>query len=1182
MRLRLQLFLLITFAPALVHALGLGKLDLDSALNEPFDARIELLSPTIEELDSLNVRLADEAAFSRAGIPRLNILRVLNFVVKETESGADVIRIYSNEPIREPFLNFLLEVSWSNGRLYREYTVLLDPPIYASPEKQKRLAPSAPVESTTGVIVRDIEDNQVVYAPEYKPGRSVPSAAPTVFRPIAYGGGDYGPTVTGDTLWSIASAMRPDSSVSVQQMMFALLRANPEAFINGNINGLKRGHILNLPDSSELRSLTRDEAFAQAQQQNRLWEEARGALATAVTPRPETVISEEPAIPETTVTPEIAPVVVPPEGEPELRLVAPAEAGEGIAGVTEPSSEQLANDLALVSESLEALTLENAELKDKLSETEAIIDDLKRLIVLKESELAALQQQIAAEEAAKAAAAEEQAAVAKAPEPEEPVQVAEVEEAPVEEQEEETAVAGEAVETAVDTAATSFIPPALMGIIDIIRSNLTYVGAVLGGLLLVILGMVVVKRRQSETAIEIPQSAFPDFDNLADQPKDFHAEDATDLGTALVDSEAITILPGSEDETSELEFEKQDATQIVSPPVEKKTPVPTPASAPAPEEEEDPITEVNYFLAYEQYDQAEELVRKVIAKDPDNLENHTKLLEVYYAANNKKGYEQAARVLHDKVHGKGDYWSMAVAMWQEISPNRALFAASAGDEEDKATVTSGGGIVNITGDESAPDSGLDFDLDMTSGAEEVPDMVAADESEDGDILDVTAAIDMDEEEVLDVTEAADIESAGDGVAPAESKSADDNSLDFSFDLEEDKKPEEPAADALDISQDVSQAEGEVAAADDNALDFSFDLEEEKKPEEPAADALDISQDVLQAAEDEEAAAAEDNALDFSFDLEEDKKPEEPAADALDISQDVSQAEGEVAAADDNALDFSFDLEQDEKKHEAAPDVLDTSFNVTDDEKTGKADLLDVTSGISFDNGDESPKIETGTNEQSGDDLLDVTKTRNFEPDSDADLLDVTAAAGDSMDADELLDNTKAGAVREADDNLLDFELSPDDGGENDVNEQDLTFAGIDITSGDDSSDLGIDFNFDKETESAEAPDAQPDIDMEGTMQLPKRAALDTDIEIEDEAPSGDEFELVIDEEEDDADHTIMVPRSAGTAQQSEEDEIASQLDLAKAYVELGDSDNAKTILNEIIAVGNDEQRQQAQELLGQI
>ncbi len=1130
MRLRLQLFLLITFAPALVHALGLGKLDLDSALNEPFEARIELLSATIEELDSLNVRLADEAAFSRAGIPRLNILRDLNFVLKETDSGSDYIRIYSNEPIREPFLNFLLEVSWSKGRLYREYTVLLDPPIYASPEKQKRLTQSAPVESTTGTIVRDIKDNQVVYAPEYKPARSVPSAAPPISRPIAYDGGDYGPTVTGDTLWSIASAMRPDSSVSVQQIMIALLRANPEAFINGNINGLKRGQILNLPDPSELRSLTRDEAFAQALLQNRLWEEARGALATAVTPRPETVISEEVATPEIVVTPEIAPVVVPPEGEPELRLVAPAEEGGGIAGATEPSSEQLANELALVSESLEALTLENAELKDKLSETEAIVDDLKRLIVLKESELAALQQQIAAEEAAKAAIAEEQAAVAEAPEPEEPVQVAEAEVTTAEEspvQEEDETVAGEAVDTTVDTAATSFIPSALTGIIDIIRSNLTYVGAVLGGLLLVGLGVAFVKRRQSESAIEIPQNAFPNFDDFADQPRDSHLEDATDLSTALVDSEAITILPGSEDETGELEFEKQDATKVISPQVVKQ--------APAPEEEEDPFTEINYFLAYEQYDQAEELVKKIIAKDPDNLENHTKLLEVYYAANNKKGYEKAARVLHDKVRGKGDYWKMAVAMWREISPNRALFAESEGDEQDTGAAASGGGIVNIAGDESATTAGLDFDLDTTSSGADVLDMAAVDDSGDGDILDVTAAIDMDDEAALDVTAATDDESAGDEVALAESKSADDNSLDFSFDLEEDEKPEKSSVDALDISLDISQAEDVGAVADDNALDFSFDLEE-------------------------------------------DKKPEEPSADALDISLDISQAEDEGAVTDDNALDFSFDLEQDEKKHESAPDVLDTSFNVTDDEKTGTADLLDVTSGISLYDEDESLEIETGTKEQSGDDLLDVTKTRNFEPDSDADLLDVTAATSASMDADELLDNTKAGVVRDADDNLLDFELSPDDASENDVNEQDMTFAGFDITSGQDSSNLGIDFNLDTD----DAPDVLPEIDMEGTMQIPKRAALDSDIETEDEAPSGNEFEFVIDEQDDDADHTIMVPRSAGTAQQTEEDEIASQLDLAKAYVELGDSDNAKTILNEIIAAGNDEQRQQAQELLGQI
>src|SRR5690606_14289226 len=194
MRVRLPLLLLFIFAPALVHALGLGKLELESGLNEPFEARIELLSPTVEELDSLNVRLADEAAFSRAGIPRLSLLRSLNFVVKESEIGTDYIRIYSNDPVREPFLNFLLEVSWSKGRLYREYTVLLDPPVYASPEKQRRLAPAqTPPASTTGTISRE-PDNQVVYDPVYKPARTTPAAP--VSRPVSYDGGDYGPTVT--------------------------------------------------------------------------------------------------------------------------------------------------------------------------------------------------------------------------------------------------------------------------------------------------------------------------------------------------------------------------------------------------------------------------------------------------------------------------------------------------------------------------------------------------------------------------------------------------------------------------------------------------------------------------------------------------------------------------------------------------------------------------------------------------------------------------------------------------------------------------------------------------------------------------------------------------------------------------------------------------------------------------
>jgi len=120
MKSRIILVLLALLAPTLVNALGLGKLELQSALNQPFKARVELLSATADELDSLKISLADQEAFDRAGIQRSFLLTELRFRIQETESGSDYIRIHSNDPIREPFLNFLLEINWSKGRLFRE------------------------------------------------------------------------------------------------------------------------------------------------------------------------------------------------------------------------------------------------------------------------------------------------------------------------------------------------------------------------------------------------------------------------------------------------------------------------------------------------------------------------------------------------------------------------------------------------------------------------------------------------------------------------------------------------------------------------------------------------------------------------------------------------------------------------------------------------------------------------------------------------------------------------------------------------------------------------------------------------------------------------------------------------------------------------------------------------------
>ena len=299
-------------------------------------------------------------------------------------------------------------------------------------------------------------------------------------------------------------------------------------------------------------------------------------------------------------------------------------------------------------------------------------------------------------------------------------------------------------------------------------------------------------------------------------------------------------------------------------------------------------------------------------------------------------------------------------------------------------------------------------------------------------------------------------------------------------------------------------------------------------------------------ETEEATAAADEGLDLSLDTGEEAAPEEEGLDiSLDITKDTEETESK-------------------KPTEEETDILDvtSAFNLdedmenTDAESAAGDDILDVSKGAV-------------------NDLLDVTKSNNLDLDNDDDLLDVTTSATQAgMDADELLDTgeeSEAGTDETAldlGDGGLDFEIAPDDSAEKGDTDTELTFAGIDITT--DEEDAA-------EAKAEEGKVKDYEINMESTMQIPKRAAMETEPDEPDE-----DFNIVMDEEDADADHTIMVPRSTGAGEQSEEDEIATQLDLAKAYVELGDTENAKTILNEIIAVGNAEQKSQAQEMLDQL
>ena len=344
--------LLVLLMPASAYALHLGDINLISASDQPFEAEIQLLDVSADEQNSLSVGLADVAGFRWAGIEWSPVLNQLQFELKRGADDTDYIRIHSSEVVRAPLLHFLLKVAWSKGRLFREYTLELDTPLYL-PDEQPGDAVAQSFTAPAGA--RDWDRVRATVGETRK----------------------YGPVVQFDTLWSLARELRPDTSVSIQQMMLALLRTNPDAFSYGNINWLKKGEVLWIPNDFELQAISTSGAFAEVLSQNNFWREARGYSSVERT----------------------ASATVGVDGG--LRLVAVAEEdqeGNGAMAV-DPDGTAQVESLVLANEQVEELSLENIELEDKLTESETIIEDLRRLVELKDDELAALQGQAMSEQA---------------------------------------------------------------------------------------------------------------------------------------------------------------------------------------------------------------------------------------------------------------------------------------------------------------------------------------------------------------------------------------------------------------------------------------------------------------------------------------------------------------------------------------------------------------------------------------------------------------------------------------------------------------------------------------------------------------------------------------------------------------------------------------------------------------
>lgn len=377
--------LALLFAPLGAWALGLGDITLRSALNQRLEAEIELVSATPEELGNLRVSLASQETFERYGLERPAYVGGIDFRVGTNNLGRAVILMTSRQAISEPFITVLVEVAWSRGRLLREYTVLLDPPIVLLvPAAVQTIEPAetgAP-DATRPAAAIDRPAPERVAQPTVR--ETLPSVQatpplqtlkPTGTEAPAPIGGAYGPIKPAETLWSIADRYRP-AGITMNQMTVAIYRANPQAF-GGNMNTLHQGATLRIPQLGELAVITAGDATQEARRQTALW---RGGGA------------DQPA---------------------RLRLVTPASVED--AG-NAPSASAAIAGIAAGSRAPTA-TAEIVELEGELNMVRDELDYNRRLLEIKDQQLQDLQTQLMAAQDAEARFAERMAAAGVEPEP---------------------------------------------------------------------------------------------------------------------------------------------------------------------------------------------------------------------------------------------------------------------------------------------------------------------------------------------------------------------------------------------------------------------------------------------------------------------------------------------------------------------------------------------------------------------------------------------------------------------------------------------------------------------------------------------------------------------------------------------------------------------------------------------
>ncbi len=825
-------------APFGAHAAGLGRLTVLSPLGQPLNAEIEIVALRPGEEDTLSARVAPLEAFEAAGIEPSAVLNTVRFAIERRDSRR-VLRVTTLQPVNEPFVELLVELQSQHGRLVREYTFLLDPAEYKArdalaaapaPKPAAPAQPAAPPSLDPAKPAAEMEAKPMepaapppplaaAPAPAVEPEKPAPAAEPekpaaaaepekpapaveVVKEPAKEEPAKEEPTplladepsayevVKGDTLGKIAGDRLPPG-ITLNQMLVAIYRANPDAFIRDNVNLVRAGRILNIPSASEIGTIDVEEANGTVRAHMAEFREYRARLAAA------------PAVADAASGQRDATGTIEPKPQPPKPAAAQDQVRLSKADPQKPSPGAAAargDDLAARDRALK-------EAQSRVSDLEKNVADLQKLLELKNQQLAELEKRAAAKPAAPAAPAPAPAPAPAAKAPEKPAAApAPVAQAPAAPK---PAAPAQPMKPAPKKAAP---PPPEPSLIDEFLDDPVALAG-LGGVLVLLLGYAAWAWRKKKTA----QARFQDSVMGA-------AAAGAAAGAEMSEPTLAGAAPGS----------SQGA-----------------GSAPAamPGEEVDPIAEADVYMAYGRDAQAEEILKEALQKNSNRVPVHAKLLEIYAKRRDTKAFEQSAAKLKSLTRGAGPEWEKAAALGKSIDPNNGLYAgaavAAAAFAEASAPSTPAPALdFDIGGATQASAAVPDFSLDVPTKT--------ADAGVDFDISGVTTKKDVATEGNVAVARAPDRDAAldfnldlGTPAAPeaqpepaAGAPAADAGlSFDLNLDLGGDKKPEPasaaaPVADFSTISLDLgSSGSGAPAGTDPKWQEIATKLDLAKAYEE---------------------------------------------------------------------------------------------------------------------------------------------------------------------------------------------------------------------------------------------------------------------------------------------------------------------------------------------------------------